>query len=311
MEYLIFSIVNGILYGLLIFMLSSGLTLIFGIMGVLNFAHASFYMLGAYLAFAISQLLGFWPGLIIAPVVVAGLGGLLERYGLRKVHVFGHTAQLVLTFGVSYIIGEVVKLIWGKVPVDYVVPKELDFILFNISGTGFHAYKGFMMVVAIFMFLGVYILIKKTTLGMIIQAALSNSVMVGELGHNVSSIFTGIFAVGCGMAALAGVISGNLYITDPQMADRLGLIIFVVVIVGGFGSLTGALVASLFIGVIQTFAAGLNYSLADFLIYLGFAVSKTGLLNLAVSQTSEMIPFLLMVLILIFRPKGLMGVRET
>lgn len=311
MEYLIFSIVNGILYGLLIFMLSSGLTLIFGIMGVLNFAHASFYMLGAYLAFAISQLLGFWPGLIIAPVVVAGLGGLLERYGLRKVHVFGHTAQLVLTFGVSYIIGEVVKLIWGKVPVDYVVPKELDFILFNISGTGFHAYKGFMMVVAIFMFLGVYILIKKTTLGMIIQAALSNSVMVGELGHNVSSIFTGIFAVGCGMAALAGVISGNLYITDPQMADRLGLIIFVVVIVGGLGSLTGALVASLFIGVIQTFAAGFNYSLADLLIHLGFAVSKTGLLNLAVSQTSEMIPFLLMVLILIFRPKGLMGVRET
>jgi branched-chain amino acid transport system permease protein len=311
MEYLIFSIVNGILYGLLIFMLSSGLTLIFGIMGVLNFAHASFYMLGAYLAFAISQLLGFWPGLIIAPVVLAGLGGLLERYGLRKVHVFGHTAQLVLTFGVSYIIGEVVKLIWGKVPVDYVVPKELDFILFNISGTGFHAYKGFMMVVAIFMFLGVYILIKKTTLGMIIQAALSNSVMVGELGHNVSSIFTGIFAVGCGMAALAGVISGNLYITDPQMADRLGLIIFVVVIVGGLGSLTGALVASLFIGVIQTFAAGFNYSLADLLINLGFAVSKTGLLNMAVSQTSEMIPFLLMVLILIFRPKGLMGVRET
>ena len=311
MEYLIFSVVNGILYGLLIFMLSSGLTLIFGMMGVLNFAHASFYMLGAYLAFVTSRFLGFWPGLIIAPLLVAALGGLLERYGLRKVHVFGHTAQLVLTFGVSYIIGEVVKLIWGKIPVEYVIPKELDFILFNISTTGFHAYKGFMVVVAIIMFLGVYILIKKTTLGMIIQAALSNPVMVGELGHNVSAIFTGVFSVGCGMAALAGVISGNLYITEPQMADRLGLIVFVVVIVGGLGSLTGALLASLGIGIIQVFAAGFNYSLADLLIGLGFTVSKTGLMKLSVSQTSEMIPFLLMVFILIFRPKGLMGVRET
>jgi len=105
------------------------------------------------------------------------------------------------------------------------------------------------VVAALVMFLGVYVLIKKTTLGMIIQAALSNPVMVGELGHNVSAIFTGVFAVGCGMAALAGVISGNLYITEPQMADRLGLIVFVVVIVGGLGSLTGAFLASLGIGI--------------------------------------------------------------
>jgi len=138
-----FSVVNGILYGLLIFMLSSGLTLIFGMMGVLNFAHASFYMLGAYLAFVTSRFLGFWPGLIIAPLLVAALGGLLERYGLRKVHVFGHTAQLILTFGVSYIIGEVVKLIWGKIPVEYVIPRNwilyystyppLDFMPIKVS----------------------------------------------------------------------------------------------------------------------------------------------------------------------------------
>jgi branched-chain amino acid transport system permease protein len=292
-------------------MLSSGLTLIFGMMGVLNFAHASFYMLGAYLAFSIGQVLGFWPGLIIAPLAVAVLGGLLERYGLRKVHVFGHTAQLVLTFGVSYIIGEVVKLVWGKIPVDYRIPKELDYILFNISNTGFHAYKGFIVVVALVMFLGMYILVKKTMLGVIIQAALYNPIMVEELGHNISSIFTGVFSVGCGMAALAGVISGNFYMTDPQIAERLGLIVFVVVIVGGLGSLTGALVASIVIGIIQVFAAGFNYSLADLLTRLGVTVAKTGLMKLAVSQTSELLPFLLMVLILVFRPKGLMGVRET
>lgn len=310
MEYVIFSIVNGILYGLLIFMLSSGLTLIFGMMGVLNFAHASFYMIGAYLAFTISQFIGFWPALIIAPILVGGLGALLERYGLRKVHVYGHAAELILTFGIFYIIGEVVKVVWGKLPVDYLIPKELDFT-FQIFSFGFHAYKMFMMIIAIAMFTGLYLLIKKTTIGMVIQASVSNSIMVGELGHNVSLLFTGVFAVGCGLAALAGVISGNLYATEPAMQDRLGLIVFVVVIVGGLGSLGGAFIASLGIGIIQVLFAGFNYSLSDFLLYLGANVPNEGIWNMAISQTSEMIPFLLMVLILIFRPKGLMGVRET
>lgn len=311
MEFITVSLFNGVLYGLLLFMLSSGLTLIFGMMGVLNFAHASFYMIGAYLAYQISVFIGFWPGLIIAPILVGVLGALVERYGLRKVHVYGHMAELILTFGVFYIIGELVKLVWGKLPVDYAIPQELDFTLFNIFSSEFHAYKAFMMIVAIVMFVFLYLLIKKTTVGMVIQASLSNPVMVGELGHNVSRLFMGVFAAGSAMAALAGVISGNLYVTEPAMQDRLGLIIFVVVIVGGLGSITGALIASIGIGIIQIFAAALPYNLNDLLLWLGTGELDSGLFTIKLSQTSEMIPFLIMVIILIIRPKGIMGTRET
>jgi branched-chain amino acid transport system permease protein len=168
-----------------------------------------------------------------------------------------------------------------------------------------------MMLITIIMLISLYMLIKSTRVGIIIQAALSNPVMVGELGHNVPLIFMSIFAIGCAMAGLAGGISGNLFSTEPGMADRLGLIVFVVVIVGGLGSITGALVASILIGIIMNFAAAINYSLADLISFLGIASSKKGILAIKISQTAEVLPFLLMVLILILRPKGLMGTRET
>ena len=280
----------------MLFMLSSGLTLIFGMMGVLNFAHASFYMIGAYFAYQLSMFVGFWPALVIAPILVGSLGALVERYGLRKVHVYGHMVELILTFGVFYIIGEIVKLVWGKLPVDYTIPQELDFIFFHIYSTGFHAYKAFMMIIAIVMFIFLYLLIKKTTIGMVIQASLSNPIMVGELGHNVSRLFMGVFAAGSAMAALAGVISGNLYVTEPAMQDRLGLIIFVVVIVGGLGSITGALIASIGIGIIQVFATGLPYNFNDFVTWLGLSDLENAIFNIKLSQLAEMIPFLIMVL---------------
>jgi len=292
-------------------MLSSGLTLIFGMMGVLNFAHASFYMIGAYVAYQTSTMIGFWPALIIPLFMVGFLGAIVERYGLRWVHQHGHMAELLFTFGLSYLIYELVQIIWGRLPVDYRIPETLDFTLFTVFTTTFHTYRAFMMLVAIIMFIGLYLLIKKTRVGMIIQAALSNPVMVGELGHNVPRIFTSVFAIGCAMAGLAGVISGNLFTTEPGMADRLGLIVFVVVIVGGLGSLTGALIASILIGLITNFAASIDYSFGDLLFYLGIGSSSEGILGVKVSQTAEVLPFLFMVLILIFRPKGLMGTRET
>lgn len=311
MEFFISSLLNGILYGLLLFMLSSGLTLIFGMMGVLNFAHASFYMIGAYVAYQISAFIGFWPALIISLFLVGFLGAIVERFGLRWVHQHGHMAELLFTFGLAYIIYEVVQIIWGRLPVDYKIPQALDFTAFTVFTTSFHAYRAFMMLIAIIMFVGLYLLMEKTRIGMIVQAALSNPVMVGELGHNVPLIFTSVFAIGCAMAGLAGVISGNLFTTEPGMADRLGLIVFVVVIVGGLGSLTGALIASLLIGLITNFAVAIDYSLADFVSYFGISSSAKGILAIKVSQTAEILPFLLMVLVLIFRPKGLMGTRET
>lgn len=311
MEFVVTSMLNGILYGLLLFMLSSGLTLIFGMMGVLNFAHASFYMIGAYVAYQVSSFVGFWPALIIPLLVVAFLGGTVERFGLRHVHRHGHMAELLFTFGLAYLIVETIQLVWGRLPVDYKIPRALDFTLFTIFTTSFHAYRAFAMLVAVVMFVGLYLLMKKTRVGMIVQAALFNPVMVGELGHNVPLIFMSVFAIGCAMAGLAGVIGGNLFSTEPGMADRLGLIVFVVVIVGGLGSLTGAFVASILIGVIQTFAAAMDHSLADLLSFLGISLARKGILAIKISQTAEVLPFLLMVLVLIFRPRGLMGTRET
>ena len=310
-EFVIDSLLNGIFFGLLLFMLSSGLTLIFGMMGILNFAHASFYMIGAYVAYQCSTFMGFGPALIISVFIVGFLGALVERFGLRNVHKHGHIPELLFTFGLAYLTVEIVKMIWGKLPVNYKIPQMLDFTLFNIFGTAVHTYRVFMMLIAIIMLISLYLLIKKTRVGIIIQAALSNPDMVGELGHNVPLIFMSVFAIGCAMGGLAGGISGNLFSTEPGMADRLGLIVFVVVIVGGLGSITGALIASILIGIIMNFAAAINYSLADLISFLGIASSKKGILAIKISQTAEVLPFLFMVLILILRPKGLMGTRET
>ena len=162
MEFVISSLLNSVLYGLLLFMLSSGLTLIFGMMGVLNFAHASFYMIGAYVAYQTSVYAGFCPGLIASLVVVGFLGAMVERYGLRWVHRHGHMAELLFTFGLAYIVFEMVQLIWGRLPVDYRVPAALDFPLFSVFTTSFHAYRAFIMLIAIIMFVGLYVLMKRT-----------------------------------------------------------------------------------------------------------------------------------------------------
>jgi branched-chain amino acid transport system permease protein len=311
MDFIIFSLINGFSYGLLLFMLSSGLTLIFGMMGILNFAHTSFYMIGAYVAYQGSTSIGFFPALIISVFIVGFLGAMLERFGLRHVHKHGHMAELLFTFGLAYLAVEIVKIIWGRLPMNYKIPQMLDFNLFNVFGTAVHAYRAFMMLIAIIMLISLYLLIKKTRVGIIIQAALSDPVMVGELGHNVPLIFTTIFSIGCAMAGLAGSVSGNLFTTEPGMADRLGLIVFVVVIIGGLGSITGALIASILMGIIINFAAAINYSLADLTAFLGIASIQKGILAVKISQTAEALPFLFMVLILLLRPRGLMGTRET
>ena len=137
---------NGVLFGMLLFMMASGLTLIFSMMGVLNFAHASFYMLGAYFGFEIEPLLGFWPGFVVAPLLVGAIGALVERYGLRRVHRYGHVAELLFTFGLAFVIEELVQMIWGKLPVDYRVPPSLDFVAFRVFDTNYPAYRMFMLV---------------------------------------------------------------------------------------------------------------------------------------------------------------------
>ena len=314
-EFFVISLLNGVSYGLLLFMLSSGLTLIFSMMGVLNFAHASFYMLGAYLAYSISGALGFWPALLIAPLLVGWLGAMFERFVLRRVHAFGHVPELLVTFGLSWLMLEIVQLVWGRSVLPYGLPTQLQGPLFSAYGIQFPKSRAFIMLVAVVMLIAVWLLLKKTRIGLVIQAALKHPDMVQALGHNVPRVFMLVFGGGCALAALAGVIGGNTYVTEPSMAASVGSIIFVVVVVGGMGSLAGAFIASLLIGVLQTFAVGMNYSLADMLSALGMSLStahsENALLHLQLAQIAPILPYLLLVLVLIFRPRGLLGAREV
>lgn len=316
LELILVSTLNGVLYGMLLFLMASGLTLIFSMMGVLNFAHASFYMLGAFFGYQISRFTGFWIGLLVAPLLVGAIGALVERYGLRNVHRHGHVPELLFTFGLAYVIEEVVQVVWGKLPVDYRVPTQLDFPAFAIFATNYPAYKLFMLAVAVIIFAGLLILLARTRIGLVIQAALTHPEMVGMLGHNVPRVFMLVFGVGTGLAAAAGVIAGPALVTQANMAGLLGPILFVVVVVGGLGSLPGAFVASLLIGLLQTFAVAIDVSIGDAFARIGIAASPSGgivrdIWNVTVAQVAPILPYMLLVLVLIAKPTGLMGTRDT
>ena len=318
LSFFLISLLNGLSVGLLLFMLASGLTLIFSMMGVLNFAHASFYMVGAYVAFSITQVIGFWWALLLAPPIVGALGALFERYALRRVHKFGHVPELLITFGLSYILLEVVQLIWGRQAVNFLPPESLRGPLFTIvelpdslrlawgekpaacaatAGavcTTFPAFRAFGMGVAILMLLAVWLLLTRTRIGLVIQAALTHPDAVESLGHNVPRVFMGVFGGGTALA--------------------VGAVVFAVIVIGGMGSLAGAFVASVGLGVIESFAVGSDHSIADGLAALGLAMTPEtfgfAVWSVKISQVAAILPYLLLVLILIFRPKGLFGTRE-
>jgi len=314
MEFFLISLLNSISYGLLLFMLSAGLTLIFSLMGVLNFAHASFYMLGAYFAYQVSINIGFWPALVISPLLVGAIGMAVERFGLRTVHKHGHVAELLFTFGLAYLIEEAVHLIWGRSSVEYRIPPDLDGPLFTLYTTAFPIYRGFMMLVAISMLVSIWLALTRTRIGLVIQAALTHPETVEALGHNVPRVFMLVFGGGAALAGLAGVIGGNAFITEPGMAASFGPLVFVVVVVGGMGSLAGAFAASLLIGVLQTFSVAFDYSFIDLAAKIGIVIGPdaplASLWKLTIAQTAPVLPYVLMVLVLIFRPKGLLGTRE-
>jgi len=315
MEIILVSLLNGLVYGMLLFMLASGLTLIFSMMGVLNFAHASIYMIGAYLAFEISRSVGFLPALILAPILCGAIGAAIEIWGLRRVHHNGHIAELLFTFGLVFIIQRGVQMIWGMLPMPYRVPPSLDFPLFTLYGANFPAYRGFMLLISAAMLLAIWLLLKKTRVGLIIQAALTHPNMVSSLGHNVPMVFTGVFAGGCALAGLAGVIGGNYLTTESSMADAMGPIVFVVVVFGGLGSLAGCFIASIIMGMIQTFAVVFDYTIADmFSPFFKIPEMDTLLgeiLTVPMSRIGPLLPYAMMILILLIRPRGLLGTRDT
>ena len=309
------SVLNGVVYGLLLFMLSSGLTLIFSMMGVLNFAHASVFMLGAYFSWQLGRWIGFWPALVVAPFLCGLVGAMIERYGLRHVHRSGHVAEILFTFGLAYLIEELVTMVWGRNAVANDIPQAIDFSLFQLFGTSFPAYKGLMMLISVAMFVFLYLALRLTRIGLIIQAALTHPTMVGALGHDVPGVFVIVFAIGSALAGLAGVIGGFMLLTQPTLAHAVGPIVFVVVVVGGLGSLAGALIASMLIGILQTFAVAIDYSLFDLFAALGITLDRDSALHdlyaMKVATAAPIVPYLLLVLTLAVRPRGLLGTRDA
>ena len=271
MEYFVVSVLNGVVHGLLLFMVSAGLTLIFGMMGVLNFAHAWFYMLGAYVGFTLTRLVGFWFGLVAGPC---------RRRARRRrwssatccaaCTTYGHAHELLLTFGLAFIIEEVIKLFYGDALVSYQMPDYMRFAAFTVFETNYPFYRLFMGMVAIgHVRRRSTCLLTRTRVGIIVRAATHRPFTVEALGHNLPAIFTGVFAGGAALAGLAGAVAGAFFPTGPNMAVDVGTLLFVVVVVGGLGSVVGALIASLMIGVFISFAVGLDVSIASLLGLVG------------------------------------------
>ena len=279
-------ILHGLVYAGLLFLVSSGLTLVFGMMNVLNFAHASFYMLAAYFSYSLLAWTGnFWLSLAFCPFFLFVIGAVIERFLLRRVHVLGHVHELLLTFGIAFIISELVKWVWGTAPLPMEVKGFLDGNV-NLFGVIYPTYRLFVLFCSILIGLLMTVLLLKTRIGITVRSAVDDSEMVNALGVNTPRVFMFVFALGAALSGLAGVISGPLLSTNTGMATAILVDAFVVIVIGGFGSLIGAVVASLMIGQLQSFGALLfpKFSLA--LIYL------------------------LMAIVLIVKPSGLFGEKK-
>jgi branched-chain amino acid transport system permease protein len=277
---------HGLAYAGLLFLVSAGLTLVFGMMNVLNFAHAAMYMLGAYFSFTLLNATGqFWLCLFVCPLALFIIGALVERFLLRRVHTFGHLHELLLTFGLAYIITELVKLIWGNFPLAVNISGFLGRTV-ELFGLTYPIYRIFIFGCAVIVGLTMAAILYKTRLGIILRAAVNDSEMVNALGFNVPLVFTGVFAFGAALSGLAGVIAGPLLTTYPGMAHEILIDAFVVIVVGGFGSLGGAVVASLLIGELQSFGVLLFPKLSLALVYM------------------------LMAAVLVIKPSGLFGEKQ-
>jgi branched-chain amino acid transport system permease protein len=274
---------HGIVYGALLFTVSVGLTIVFGMMNVLSLAHAAFYMLGAYICYTIVTVTGnFWLGLAMVPVVVGVVGYLIEYFLLRRVHAHGHGSELLLTLGVFFVIQELVKAIWGDYPRPLATPAifgaQIDLGLASIPN-----YSIFIIIMGLILASAIMLVLQKTKIGIVIRSIVSDSKMTGMLGINTKIVFLVVYAVSAAFAGLGGVIAAPFLTTFPGMGMDMLIDMFIVVVVGGFGSVGGALIASILIGLLHSFGI------------------------LLVPQIALIFKFLLMAIVLIVRPQGLFG----
>ncbi|MBW1857836.1 MAG: branched-chain amino acid ABC transporter permease [Deltaproteobacteria bacterium] len=278
--------IHGLAYGMVLFLVASGLTLIFGMMSILNIAHASFFMLGAYFCFQVLSMTGnYWVSLLVAPIAAGFLGALCERFLLRKVHAYGHVGELLLTVGLGMVILEGVKIFWGTQSLPVTVPPILQGLL-KIGGLEYPIYRLFIIGLA-FVILGIMALfLYKTRLGMIVRGAVSDADMVNALGINVPVVFMLVFGFGTWLAGVAGVAISPIMTVHPGLADQVGMDAFVVVVTAGFGSLKGAFLVSIIFGLLNAY--GVQF----------------------VSQLAPVLMFSFMAIVLAFKPMGFFGEIE-
>jgi branched-chain amino acid transport system permease protein len=282
-ETFVIQFLHGLAYGMLLFLVASGLTLVFGMMNVLNIAHASFYMLGAYFSYQMLRMVGnFWIGLIVCPILVGFLGILMERFLLRRVHAGGHVQEFVITFGILFVINESVKWIWGTEPLPVPIPPALSGSVM-IVGSVYPAYRLFILFFSLGVLALMAYILMKTRLGITVRAAVSDRDMVSALGTNTPYVFMLVMGIGSWLAGLAGVIAGPFISTYPGMAMEILVDCFVVTVTGGLGSLLGAIVASFLIGQLSSFGI------------------------LFIPRFAIVFSFLLMTVVLIIKPTGLFG----
>jgi branched-chain amino acid transport system permease protein len=281
MFYLI-QLLNALQYGLLLFLLASGLTLIFGIMGVINLAHGSFYMFGAYLAYWLTRATGsFWVALPITIVIAIATGLLLEGALIKRLYKRDHLYQVLLTFGLILIFEEFRSIFFGNDVHGVSVPALLNFSIPLTENLSYPVYRLFVTSVCLAIAAAMYFVIQKTRTGMMIRAGNSNPEMAASLGVNIPLLFSFVFAVGMALASFAGAIAAPITSVAPAMGHQILIICFVVVVIGGIGSIHGAMIASLLIGLADT---------------LGKVIAP---------EFSGVAIYLLMAAILLWRPRGL------
>lgn len=274
---------NGLSYGVLLFLLSVGLTLIFGMLDVVNLAHGSFYMLGAYAGLGLIAATGnFWLALVLAPVVVGGVGLLVERSCLRPLYRRPSLDQVLLTFGFIYLFEDLVKWIWGG-RIRSISPPAIFSGSVTIGDAIVPSYRLFVIAFGLVMAVVLWVLIERTRLGAVIRAGVFDSEMTGGLGINIDRVFTGVFALGAALAGLSGVIAGPIQSAYPAMGSEILVKTLIVVVVGGLGSLKGSLAGSLIIGQAETFGKAWLPGAAMLIIYV------------------------VMALVVLLRPQGLFG----
>ncbi len=262
-------LLNSVQYGLLLFMLAAGLTLIFGIMGVVNLAHGSFYMLGAYLAYWLSSWFSNLALVIAAGAVLAVVFGLLlERLLFRYFYDRDHLDQVLLTFGLIYIFEELRSMLWGDDVHSVAIPQILSSSIPLTENLSYPVYRLAMSALCIALALGLYGLISKTKLGMKIRAGAFNSAMTEALGINIKLIHAVVFALGVALASVAGMIAAPIASVYPGMGSPVLITCFVVVVIGGIGSVRGALIAALLVGFVDTFGKVLLPSISGMLVYM-------------------------------------------